>query len=235
MVIPIGAGAGDRFGLESEEVPDVVRNYHLTWWWVALYLLLILVALEAVAGLIFSALFMGVIAYCIWYMVRDSCKDMSSYCLLLLCIMTGLQSIFDVIILCSKLGGRRDQKVHKTKYDPKTGNAEYNVRIEYSPFFDEASGWQYNLQSFCWLTSPMILIFIATLAYFSHKAYPSDASEDSPGEARPLLGPGFGGGLGRRNGQRANTGFTGPTGSRNTPPPEFVPFGGVGQQIGSHP
>mmetsp|Transcript_110771 Transcript_110771/g.278455 ORF Transcript_110771/g.278455 Transcript_110771/m.278455 type:complete len:242 (+) Transcript_110771:95-820(+) len=241
MVIPLGPDPG---ALEREPVPTVIREVHAKWWWFLLFLLTCLFVLQIVSATVFPAIYTAFTAFIVWYMVRDSCKEMSSYCLLLMGMMCAIQAIFDVVILCTMLGGRREQQVTKSSYNDKTGATEYKVRYEWHPFFDESMGMTYNLQSLSRIISPIVMLIAALMAYWSHSAYETElfgeagpiqgggplgyggAGGGGSGDRRVLAGGGGGGGGGRtlgggRGGAQAAAGF--------------APFGGQGQRLGNNP
>eukprot|EP00446_Apocalathium_sp_SHHI-4_P013049 CAMPEP_0177220764 /NCGR_PEP_ID=MMETSP0367-20130122/37063_1 /TAXON_ID=447022 ORGANISM="Scrippsiella hangoei-like, Strain SHHI-4" /NCGR_SAMPLE_ID=MMETSP0367 /ASSEMBLY_ACC=CAM_ASM_000362 /LENGTH=243 /DNA_ID=CAMNT_0018670565 /DNA_START=91 /DNA_END=823 /DNA_ORIENTATION=- len=184
MVIPLGA-PGD--GLEREPVPTHVRGHHAKWWWCLFVLLLMSMIIQIAGQAIFSALYTGISAYIVWYMLRDSCKEMSAICLMMLGLMSAMQGVFDLIILCSMLGGRREQHTERTHYDKETGSTEYKVRFEWHPFFDESQGTLYNMQSLARLISPIVMFTAAALCYWSHSYFETEMLENesvmSPGAA----------------------------------------------------
>eukprot|EP00445_Apocalathium_hangoei_P032165 CAMPEP_0203923800 /NCGR_PEP_ID=MMETSP0359-20131031/63628_1 /ASSEMBLY_ACC=CAM_ASM_000338 /TAXON_ID=268821 /ORGANISM="Scrippsiella Hangoei, Strain SHTV-5" /LENGTH=243 /DNA_ID=CAMNT_0050851921 /DNA_START=95 /DNA_END=827 /DNA_ORIENTATION=- len=182
MVIPLGA-PGD--GLERELVPTHVREHHAKWWWCLFVLLLMSMIIQIAGQAIFSALYTGISAYIVWYMLRDSCKEMSAICLMMLGLMSAMQGVFDLIILCSMLGGRREQHTERTHYDKETGSTEYKVRFEWHPFFDESQGTLYNMQSLARLISPIVMFTAAALCYWSHSYFETEMLENES-----VMGPG---------------------------------------------
>eukprot|EP00444_Apocalathium_aciculiferum_P022560 CAMPEP_0183434146 /NCGR_PEP_ID=MMETSP0370-20130417/61848_1 /TAXON_ID=268820 /ORGANISM="Peridinium aciculiferum, Strain PAER-2" /LENGTH=247 /DNA_ID=CAMNT_0025620673 /DNA_START=93 /DNA_END=837 /DNA_ORIENTATION=+ len=187
MVIPLGA-PGD--GLEREPVPTHVREHHAKWWWCLFVVLLMSMIIQLAGQAIFSALYTGISAYIVWYMLRDSCKEMSAICLMMLGLMSAMQGVFDLIILCSMLGGRREQHTERTHYDEKTGSTEYKVRFEWHPFFDESQGTLYNMQSLARLVSPIVMFTTAALCYWSHSYFETEMLE-----SESVMGPDALGGL----------------------------------------
>lgn len=250
MVIPLGA-PGD--GLEREPVPTHVREHHAKWWWCLFVVLLMSMIIQLAGQAIFSALYTGISAYIVWYMLRDSCKEMSAICLMMLGLMSAMQGVFDLIILCSMLGGRREQHTERTHYDEKTGSTEYKVRFEWHPFFDESQGTLYNMQSLARLVSPIVMFTTAALCYWSHSYFETEMLENESvmgPDALGGFGDGFGGGGGpygaagyggggqrvggSGGGQRLGGGGGNPAGPAATRgSAHFAPFGGQGQRLGA--
>jgi len=242
MVIPLGPDPGL---VDREPVPTVISQYHYKWWWLLFFLLICLFVLQLVSATVFPAIYTGFTAFIVWYMVRDSCKEMSSYCLVLMALMCAIQAIFDTVILCTMLGGRREQHVVRTSYNDKTGATEYKVRYEFHPFFDESQGTTYNLQSLARIVSPVVMLIAALLAYYSHSAYENDFL--SGGEAGRIQGGGAGyGGTAPGSPQGRNARYPGAVrplagansggaqGRGNPGAAGFQAFGGQGQRLGNN-
>lgn len=238
MVFPVGDPV-----LDLEPVPAVIREVHAPFWYLLLVLLLALVILQICAMSFFAAIYTSITAIVVWYMVKDSFKEMKQYCLLLFGLMCAIQAIFDTIILFTMIGGRREQKTEKEHHDENT--VTYKTTVTTHPFFDESMGTVYNLQSLTRVISPILMLMAALLSYWSNSAYTTDLFGDDYGESRPVLRrddqPGGYGGAPRGypgGGQRLGDGrgTEGPPG-RDAPPRQpgrgFAPFHGTGQRLGN--
>merc|ERR1719253_1757800 len=149
-----------------------------------------LFVMQIVALTLFSAIFTLMITIVVWFMVKDNCKEMSQYCLLMFGMMCGIQAVFDTIILLSMVGGRREQETTRTQVS--NSEVHYVTEVKTYPFFDESRGTIYNLQSFCRILSPVVLLLCTLLAYKSYHCYDSELfNDDAP--AAPVRGGGGGG------------------------------------------
>ncbi|CAK0851847.1 unnamed protein product, partial [Prorocentrum cordatum] len=193
MVIPLGPlGAGGATPPQSQQAPDVVKESHATWWWLLALLLLVLAVGRIVAGDVFGALAIVLIAFIAWSMVRDGCAGMSQSCVMMFGLMCAIQTVFELINLATNAGGRKTTTVTPAAVDGNT--MTYTTTVETHPFFDEAQGWHYNFQSATMVAAPVVMFLGGALAYVSYRHYPSALFSDDGGlEGGSVLGGGFGG------------------------------------------
>mmetsp|Transcript_4615 Transcript_4615/g.13112 ORF Transcript_4615/g.13112 Transcript_4615/m.13112 type:complete len:248 (-) Transcript_4615:17-760(-) len=243
MVLPM---PGDAL-LERLPVPAVIREVYWLWWWILITFLIVLFTLQIFAQYLFNAIYTGTLAYCIWFCIRDSFKDMSAMCLQIVGFVCLTCCIFDTALLCTMITGRREQSTERTHFDPAKGESTFKVKITTRPFFDESAGPVYNVQSLCRLLSPIIFLIAVVLCYKSYEAYEQDflaqygmdpneaAHLEARGEGGQNIPPGGYGALGppgvggRRQG--GGRGGGGPAAGRPGGG-SFSPFGGQGQRLG---
>eukprot|EP00440_Ansanella_granifera_P033872 gb/GFBE01036748.1/.p1 GENE.gb/GFBE01036748.1/~~gb/GFBE01036748.1/.p1 ORF type:complete len:237 (+),score=55.39 gb/GFBE01036748.1/:1-711(+) len=235
MVIPLGAGPA-----QEGSVPDVVKDVHCKYWWCLAAMFLSLAVTEIVAADVFAVLFHTIMAGIVYYMVKDQCKNMSMYCLLIVGMLCTFQAFIELIALISSVGGRRTQKtVVKQGSDNVT---TYTTEVTTHPFFDESQGVQYNVQSALMIASPLVMIFAVACAYYSYNAHSSslfeepEDSESGPMYGRGMYGGGggmYGGGYGGAANGGAGRSAGQPLGRSSAPPPaQPVLFQGAGQRLG---
>jgi len=139
---------------------------------------------------VFGALFTGIMASVVWFMVSNHCAQMSQYCLFLFGLMCGIQAIFEMLSLTTLAGGRKMQ--HTTASAPsrdgRTTSVTYTTVVETHPFFDSGMGFQYNIQSAARIYSPLVMSLGFALAYWSYHAYPSSLFSPRDDELGPVLG-----------------------------------------------
>lgn len=233
MVIPIGAMPAQQ----DVPVPDVVKDKYATYWWAMAVLLVAAAFGQAVAGDVFEVFYLVLIAGIVIYSVKDSCRNMNMCCNLALGIICAMQTVFDLINLCSSLGGRSEKTIATKSVSSST--TEYVTSVSTHPFFDASLGVVYNAQSAMMIARPLVFILTTLLAYYSYQAYPTSLfSEDGDSESGGINSQG-----GSRGGGYGNTGSQGGYGgtggrpyrgtqqsNRNSATPIF---GGSGQRLGS--
>ncbi|CAE7345363.1 unnamed protein product [Symbiodinium sp. CCMP2592] len=116
------------------------------------------------------------------YMVQDSCKNMTMYCLFMLGLMASFQCFFDALALFSVLGGR---ETSVSSVQGTENNVTVITRITQHPFFDRSMGEQYNTQSAVLLASPLVMSLVASMCYLSYNAFSESLFE---AEAGPIEG-----------------------------------------------
>jgi len=254
-------------GLSNQEVPDELKEgkFRCLWWclFTTCFLTMVgtFVALNVFGGLVFLIL-------TIWsyYMVKNNCAEMSQYCMFSFGLMCAMQAIFELITLCMSVGGRRTEStvggpsqgggMHGPggapgAYGTHTRTDSYTTTIVTKPFFDEASGWHYNLQSAMMIVGLVVMLLGALLAKYTYGSYPNGLFEEpaeSQQESQQLGGgggaynrQGGGGGYGGGGGGGYHNYQTGgnraPAGGNQTgnQPRSQQPamFGGSGQTLGS--
>merc|ERR1719471_2262026 len=100
-------------------------------------------------------------------MVRDQCKNMTPVCLLFFGVVCALQAVFEVVILVSMIGGRREHNTVRTSYNEH--EATYKTTVTVHPFFDASQGLIYNFQSAARIVSPVVFLLSAGLSYYSSR------------------------------------------------------------------
>jgi len=251
MILPLGPMGGMQD--EAGEPPLEVQEKHSYGWWCLFVLFVGLFLVQILAVDVFGALFTGIMASVVWFMVSNHCAQMSQYCLFLFGLMCGIQAIFEMLSLTTLAGGRKMQ--HTTASAPsrdgKTTSVTYTTVVETHPFFDSDMGFQYNIQSAAKIYSPLVMGLGFALAYWSYHAYPGNLFSASDDELGPMLGErrvGGGGRLGGGAGGGRDYGGPGVSlggGSRGSPgqgsgsgaapyPPTNQPpvFQGTGQRLG---
>jgi hypothetical protein len=248
MVVPLGgAGAMGDTGMMDPEPPPAIKNSHYKWWWV-LVVLLCCVCIGRFCGTDFlGGVMSGIMAFIVYYMVKENCSKMSQYCLMVFGFMCLMNTILECIALVGLLGGRTEQT---TAMSPPVGSdsgtkTTYTVTLEKHPFFDKSQGPVYNIQSAMMIASPVCNLIGCLLAYWSYNAYPTSLFEDREEDIRPFAGRGgmaggFGGGMagGYGGGQSATPAYSGSghvlggAGAANRPNQPRL-FEGSGQRLGS--
>lgn len=253
MVIPLGGGFGPE---EDCEIPERIKNgpYRCPWWFlVVLFTVTAIgsfVALKVFDGLI--ALMVGIWAY---YLAKDNFKQMSQQCVFSYGLMCTIQAVFELIVLCMALPGRRTTTT--TADGPQgaaahggpmaspfgaghTTSSSYTVTTKITPFFSEEAGWHYNLQSSMMIAGVVVFVFGAILCKISYGEYPNSLFADM-GESRPMgASPGYGGGgYSSGGGRYVSGGAARPpiqparAGGGSSGPGAAGMFGGSGQRLGS--
>jgi len=191
MVIPLGGGG---FNQPEAPAPAVVKESHSYWWWTLFSLYVAIGVIEVMGGDTFGMLFMFIMAGVIYYMVSNSCANMSMYCLLIFGLISGFEGLFGLLTLLSEIGGR---SVSNTVVSSSAGSSTtYTTTVTTHSFFDGSMGWRYNLQSAAILLTPVIMVLGAVLSWYSFKAFPTPLFGDFDEEEQMgRQGGGFGGGF----------------------------------------
>jgi len=170
VMMPMG-GMGGGLNMHME-IPAAIRQKHAKYWWMLFVLQLVTVADELVASDVFGVLFSGAIAFCIWYMVRGSCRNMTQYCLFMFGLMCFIEALFEIITLSTVIGGRSEATTTRSTSTDGTHEVSYTTVVDVTPFFDWGQGLTYNAESLGYLLSPATMVVGAILSYFSYYAYP---------------------------------------------------------------
>jgi hypothetical protein len=144
-------------------VPPPVALTKKKWQWNVLLVLLFIIfilhlATLDIAGAVICAMLFGLGVI----MTRDGMRDIGKYCLIY-AILCGLCFIFDIIPLMHDLTGRTTQ--NSKEPIAVTTDSELNVVRTFeivekqTPFFDKREGFNYNLQSFIMIFSPVIMLY----------------------------------------------------------------------------
>mmetsp|Transcript_46356 Transcript_46356/g.83655 ORF Transcript_46356/g.83655 Transcript_46356/m.83655 type:complete len:224 (+) Transcript_46356:166-837(+) len=223
MVIPLGGVGGAQ---PNHPVPDVVKNKIVYAWYFIALLLIAAVVGEIMAKDPFAALFMGILAGVVIYMVKGSCQNMSMYCLLMMGVMSSFQAVFDLITVLMAVNGRRTQStVAKNEGE---GTTTYTTQVKTHPFFDKTAGLEYNVESAMMIASPCIMLLIVLAAYYSYQAFPNSMFEDGDSESAPMSRD-YGAGAYRNS--YGGVPPAAPPASRASAAPQL--FQGQGQRLGS--
>merc|ERR1719235_583291 len=112
------------------ECPDIVKDKHSRFWWGFMILLVGVCVGRLVSLDILGALLSGIMAFIVYYMLKDNCLKMSQYCLMVFGFMCLMNSILEFIALLGLLGGRSSQTTAATAADPGAGKTTYTVTVE---------------------------------------------------------------------------------------------------------
>jgi hypothetical protein len=222
MVVPLGDA--DQ---PSAAVPDIIVTKHVYGWWIV-WVLLISVAIGRVVGLdVLGGVNSGLIAYFIYTMIKDSCKKMTQYCLVLFGFLCLVNALLEGIALGGNLSGRMTQVQTQDKSGGKSPDdaVSYTVTIERHPFFDQSQGWLYILQSTLMIASPVVNFLAFMMCYWSYNAYPTSFFQDGYEEEEPLGGDMYGGG-------RLSSNYGGPSPYGGAPAQGPAAFQGSGHMLG---
>jgi len=243
MLIPLGPMAMDM-NEEQLEPPSQVRDKHVHFWRFLLCLFIALFVMQILAVDVFGAVFTGIMAIIVWYMVSNRCQQMSQYCLFMFGLLCLIQGVFETITLLTMVGGRRMQHTtaSSTSQGGRTTSVTYTTVIETHSFFDSSMGFKYNVQSAVRICSPAVMLLSGFLAYYSYNAFPTGLFSQRDDEMGPVYGGGarmgggdyggFGGGAGSRADHRVHIegGRVVGGGRPNTSGPRL--FEGSGQRLG---
>lgn len=243
MVIPLGGGGMSM--PEDEEVPEKIRDSHYIGWYCIFTLFMCGAIGSMVALKIFDCLILLLIGILTYYLIKDNCKNMSQQCLFSYGLVCVIQCVMDCIILGMSLPGRRTQTTtHNggtvngasphaapSPFAGQSHESSYTVTTKTEPFFSEAAGWHYNLQSAMMIYSVVNFLFAALMARYSYNCY-TNSLFDGAGESRPMAGgSSYGSGGGGRyvsGGAPARQ-----NNARAAPASHTATFGGSGQRLGS--
>lgn len=238
---------------DEQEVPEKIKSSHFIGWWLLFVCFIGTFVGCLIALKIFDALIALMIGIWIYYLTKDSCKNMSQQCLFSIGLMCCMQAVMEFIILAMSLPGRRSttttpgESTGSPHGAPSpfmggghTHSSSYTVTTKTSPFFSEEEGWHYNLQSSMMIVNCVVFILGALLTRHSYGQYPNSLFEDR-GESAPIGGgSSFGSGGGSRYGGRpANSlgggGAQSGGGQRlgGSTSGNSYTFGGSGQRLGS--
>lgn len=247
MLLPLNLNTGDEF---ETPIPCVIVERYRKYWFCLLGLFIFVDIMNIVAGDVFGVLFMGIMSFIIWYMVNNSCRNMSQYCLMLFGLMCVIQASFELVTVLMLAQGRSVRNVSvSTALSPNGEQKTQTITTveEVHPFFDKDMGFKYNVQSAAHVASPIVMVFGAVLAYLCYNSYPNSmlSGMNGPDEAGPINGrPGgfYGGAGGGGTGGGATGGGGGGTrivngqvvgGGGGTSRPSGVGiFEGQGQRLG---
>lgn len=237
LPMPVGTMGVDEIEVE---VPSIVKESYAKFWWALLVLLVGVATLDILAGDVFGVIFMALMAFVVWYMVANKCKQMSQYCLMLFGLMCVIEAVFESITLLMMLSGRSIQhRTVSTAISPDGVQRTQTITTveEMHPFFDKLMGTRYNLQSVAKVASPACMMFGGALAYWTYSAFPVGlfAAAAAADEAGPFYGAGglVGGSYGGASASPAQLGrATMPAGARRSSNVHGL-FEGSGQRLGS--
>mmetsp|Transcript_111068 Transcript_111068/g.265121 ORF Transcript_111068/g.265121 Transcript_111068/m.265121 type:complete len:230 (-) Transcript_111068:7-696(-) len=229
MVIPLGPM--QMAGLEA--VPEVVKDKYSKFWWVIAVLLVTLAVSEIVTHDVFAVLFHSLLAGITIFLVKDNCKNMSMYCLLMVGLMCSLQAFFETLALLGSLGGRRSTSTIVAP-GSRDNVTTYTTQVTTHPFFDKSQGVVYNAQSALLIASPAVMVLAAVLAYYTYNEFSSPLFPDDDAETGGVWGGGqmgygtYGGGATNYGDARRPE----PAAPRQSAPRQSI-FAGTGQRLGS--
>ncbi|CAE7934321.1 unnamed protein product, partial [Symbiodinium sp. KB8] len=172
-----------------EAVPEVVKDKYSKFWWVIAVLLVTLAVSEIVTHDVFAVLFHSLLAGITIFLVKDSCKNMSMYCLLMVGLMCSLQAFFETLALLGSLGGRRSTSTIVAP-GSRDNVTTYTTQVTTHPFFDKSQGVVYNAQSALLIASPVVMVLAAVLAYYTYNEFSSPLFPDDDAETGGVWGGG---------------------------------------------
>lgn len=227
MLLPMGADVMQQ----AVPVPEVVKNRYVYGWYCMVLLLIGVGCAEAVGGDVMAAFFFFFLAGIFVYLVLDSCKNMSMYCLLLVGVMVGFQAIFEFMSLLAVINGRTNETTTMKGGSVNKANSgaqeiTYVTKITIHPLFDKSMGQKYIVQSAAMVASPIVLVLCTLLCYISYNSYTSSLFEDDEETGR--INGGYGGGYGGYAPQSGRQ----PQSQRHATQPTRI-FEGSGQRLGS--
>lgn len=179
---------------EDVVAPPVVKEVHSKWWWTTFALVVILCVFEIIATEVFDAIMSAILAIVMFYMLRQNCSQMSKYCLILFGTICIIQAIFQIIELCSSVGGRSIRHTVRSEIE---NQVIYTTTVETHPFFDHTQGFVYNSKSAVLIAGPTIMLTSTFLSYYSYKAFPAMGEEDASVPVNDGQRGGGGNGFGR--------------------------------------
>lgn len=141
------------------------------WLWHLLIVVLTLCFLLRFVGLdIPGALLSGLMLCFAVIMTRDGMQETLRYALVF-AVLCFLNFFFDLLPLMTELGGRVQSKTVPLTSHSESGGArqtEYKMVVTTRPFFDNAEGFLYNVQSFSMVLSPIAMALGCYLAVSAH-------------------------------------------------------------------
>jgi hypothetical protein len=185
VLAPMGGLDAGGLGLEMP-VPEVVRQSHAKYWWAYFFLIIAAAVVELVSLDVFGVIFEGALAFIVWYMVKNSCKNMTQYCLFVFGLMCLIEALFEVLTLTTMMEGRTTSSTTSSSSTDNDGNTVvyYTTQVEETPFFDSSQSLSYNAESFGYLLSPAIMVIGAILSYFAYNEYSVSLWGDDVEEGR---------------------------------------------------
>jgi len=226
----MGGMGGGGLGLDGP-VPESLRQTHAKFWWAYFVLILASLVVELFALDVFGVLFAGLMAFIVWYMVKNSCKNMSQYCLFIFGVMCMIEALFELLTLVTVIGGRSTSSTTESTSKDEDGNTVvyYTTVVEETPFYDSSQGLTYNAESVGYILSPAVMVVGAILCYFAYQAYDTSLWGDDLEDGRMENFDNRRGGFQRRGGAGGLP--------REDPPPRSAGrqrplFEGQGQRLG---
>eukprot|EP00933_Yihiella_yeosuensis_P052859 TRINITY_DN50990_c0_g1_i1.p1 TRINITY_DN50990_c0_g1~~TRINITY_DN50990_c0_g1_i1.p1 ORF type:complete len:224 (-),score=33.87 TRINITY_DN50990_c0_g1_i1:78-749(-) len=222
MVIPFADPS-----MPEGPVPEEVKLYHGKYWWAIVVLLAATSLAEIMGRDPFSGFFCAMLAVIAGQMAKDSCKNMSMYCLFFFGLITGMQAMFGLLTLILVLQHGRmtqTQEVHRAGDE-----TTYTTKVNSHPMFDYSMGQAYNIKSVMLIVRPIIEILCCYMAYWSYSCFEASLFEDDEEATIYRGGGGFSG-----------YGGAGPGRPRGGPPPrngqgpgrdQVTAFQGRGQRL----
>mmetsp|Transcript_81521 Transcript_81521/g.231004 ORF Transcript_81521/g.231004 Transcript_81521/m.231004 type:complete len:235 (-) Transcript_81521:72-776(-) len=169
MVLPFAMTGGD------DQAPQIVKDIHAKYWWSISGLFCVLFICDFLAGDVFDAIFAGILGLIVWYIVKDGCKHMSKYCLIVYGLCCVILGFFEALSLVASIHGRRVLTRDTVVDHEKVTEVTAYKSIQYHPFFDKGQGFHYNMQSVVRIISPLIMLSGGMMSYWSYSAWPSQA------------------------------------------------------------
>lgn len=185
VLAPMGGMDAGGFSIDAP-VPQAVRQTHAKYWWAFFALTVLAAVVELVALDFFGVIFEGALAFIVWYMAKNSCKNMTQYCLFVFGLMCLIEALFEVLTLTTMMEGRTVSSTTSSSSSDKDGNTivYYTTVVEETSFFDLSQGLTYNAESVGYLLSPAIMIVGTILSYFSYNEYGDSLWGDDVEEGR---------------------------------------------------
>jgi uncharacterized membrane protein YeiB len=236
VLMPMGPMGGGGMGMDMP-VPEVVREKHAKFWWAFFALILASLVVELLAIDVFGVLFAALMAFIVWYMVKNQCRNMSQYCLFIFGVMCLIEALFELLTLATVVGGRDSSATTESTSKDDEGNTViyYTTTVTETSFFDWSQGVTYNAESIGYILSPSVMVVGAVLCYYAYNAYDTslwgddleDGRMDDWDNRRGMGGGGGGGGFNRRFPREDVQ-----PRSAGRQPPQRPLFEGQGQRLG---
>jgi len=198
VFMPMGGMGGGGMGMDMA-VPEGVKS-HAKFWWAYFVLILLSLAVEVCAIDVFGVLFAGLMAFIVWYLVKNSCRNMSQYCLFIFGVMCMIEALFELLTLATVVGGRTTSSTTESSSTDVDGNTVvyYTTVVEETSFWDSSQGMTYNAESIGYILSPAVMVVGTILCYFSYNVYDTSLWGDDTEEGRMEDGDNRWGGFNRR-------------------------------------
>merc|ERR1719215_1900132 len=149
VLIPVGDGPGQAGGFGEDPAPPAVKNVHVYFWTLLLFMYVGLAVLRVAAQDIFGGLSSVMMAVLVNIMIKNHCERMTQSCLFSFGLLCLMNFVLEAIPLALSGGNRMSQSATPVNDNGKSedSSTSYVVTFEQHPFFDKKMGNVYILQS----------------------------------------------------------------------------------------
>lgn len=176
-------------------VPEEIKGPQAKWWWgVGITFGLVGVA-RFVTLDVFGALISGLMAFLVYYLRKDGCKNLPRF-IMLFGILCAFDAFFELLPLLQSVGGRVSRKIEPQAMEPDGSKQTFSITLETHPFFEKKMGWMYNVQSAAMIASPLAFLWGACLARSAYDILEQEAEDSQPFGAMAAPGGGAAGAVG---------------------------------------